>query len=63
MSQSELERQVASVTGESRRTVRQLGFSLADPPVVAHDPEPTDGDLYLDWDDVAAQRYAELAVY
>jgi hypothetical protein len=63
MSQAELERQVAAATGESRRTVRQLGFSLADPPVVAHDPEPTEGDPYLDWDLVANERYAELAIY
>jgi hypothetical protein len=63
MSQAELERQVAAATGESRRTVHRLGFSLADPPVVVHDPEPTDCDQYLDWDVVAEERYAELAVY
>jgi hypothetical protein len=65
MSQSELDRLVASATGESRVTVRQLGFSLADPLDVAYDPEPGDDgdDRYLDWDLVADQRFAELAVH
>jgi hypothetical protein len=68
MTQAQLDRSVAAATGESRRTVRMRGFSLADPLVAAFDPEPyvpqfTVDEPYLDWDDVAGERYAELAVH
>jgi hypothetical protein len=56
-----LDRSVAA--GESRRTVRQLGFSLADPFDASYDPEPSDSVRFLDWDEVAGRRYAQLAVH
>ena len=59
MTQHHLNRLVASATGESRRTVAGLGFSLADPMCVEHDPEPYDElASYVDWDELDAQRYA-----
>ena len=61
MTQAQLDRSVAAATGESRRTVRQRGFSLADAP--AYDPEPYVDQRYLDWDDVADLRFAEMAVH
>lgn len=63
MTQTQLDRAVSAATGESRRTVRSLGFSLADPVEVEFDPEPASVGRFLDWDDVAAQRHAELAIY
>ena len=39
MTQQELNRQVASATGESISDIRRLGFSWADPDAVDHDPE------------------------
>lgn len=59
MTPQHLHRLVASATGESRRTVARLGFSLADPLLVEHDPEPYDElASYVDWDDLDRQRYA-----
>jgi hypothetical protein len=63
MSQTELDYLVAAATGESPRTVHELGFSLADPLDVAFDPEPSGTAPYLDWDEVDDRRYAELAVH
>lgn len=63
MTQAQLDRRVAAVTGESRRTIRDLGFSLADPLAVAFDPEPSAEAGYLDWEEVAGHRYAALAVH
>jgi hypothetical protein len=63
MTQAQLDRSVAAATGESRRTVRQLGFSLADPFDASFDPEPSDNARFLDWDELAGRRYAQLAVY
>ena len=56
MSQRDLTAAVAAATGEAPRTIRQLGFSLADPDFVEHDPEPYAGAGYLDWDEVEAER-------
>ena len=47
---------VAAATGESIRTIRARGFTLADPACADHDPEPYQGSGYLDWDDVDRQR-------
>ena len=59
MTQHHLNRLVASATGEGRRTVARLGFSLADPMCVRHDPEPYDElASYVNWDELDAQRYA-----
>ena len=57
MRQAEINRAVAQATGESVRTVSELGFSLADPCCVAHDPEPCHvEDLIVDWDQLELQR-------
>ena len=59
MTQHILNRLVAADTGESRRTMAGLGFSLADPIVVEHDPERHDElASYVDWDELDVQRYA-----
>jgi hypothetical protein len=42
MTQAEITRAVARVTGESTRTIAELGFGIADPAVVDFDPEPYD---------------------
>ena len=53
MTQSQLDRAVARATGEDARTIRQLGFGLADPEVVQYDPDGDDRPpLILDWDEV-----------
>ena len=51
MIQAEVNRAVARATGETVRTIAQLGFSLADPEVADHDPEPSGiENKFLDWD-------------
>ena len=40
MTQRELDRAVAKATCENLRVITRLGFSLADPVFVEHDPEP-----------------------
>jgi hypothetical protein len=50
MTQRELEREVSRTTGESLDVIRNLGFSLVEPP----DLEP----LTVDWDELDAQRVA-----
>ena len=65
MTQRELDEAVARVTGETLATVAGIGFSLADPITVKHDPEPWgspwDGGLCreeksLDWNDLEGDR-------
>lgn len=58
MNQRQLECEVATATGLSVCEVRQRGFSLADPTVVMHDPEPSDvPPQFIDWDnDVETPR-------
>ena len=57
MTQCELDRAVARATGENLRVISRLGFSLADPIFVEHDPEPCDiEDKIVDWDAVDAER-------
>jgi hypothetical protein len=63
MTQSQLNRAVSAVTGESRSTIDRLGFSLADPLDPHFDPEPSDVARYLDWDRVARRRYRRLGVF
>jgi hypothetical protein len=41
MTQRELDRAVAKATCENLRVITRLGFSLADPVFVEHDPEPS----------------------
>ena len=40
MTQSDLNRAVARATGETVRTIAELGFSLADPAAVEYDSHP-----------------------
>ena len=61
MNQSQLNRAVARATGETLDTISRLGFSIADPDSVRHDPEPSlRAPLVVDWDelDVRRQRMA-----
>ncbi len=61
MTQAELNRAVAQVTGESLCTVSGLGFSVADPDAVDYDPEPSDiEDLIVVWDELDARRNTPL---
>lgn len=62
MKQSELNRAVAKATGENLRVISQLGFSLADPISVQHDPEPCDvEDMIVDWDALELERNVPAA--
>jgi hypothetical protein len=62
MKQSELNRAVARATGEHLRVISRLGFSLADPVSVQHDPEPCDiEDMIVDWDALDLQRNVPVA--
>ena len=63
MTQAQLNRAVARVTGESRRLIRRLGFSLIESPAADLAAEPTDVAKFLDWDQVASQRHSQRAVY
>jgi hypothetical protein len=64
MTQNDLNRAVASATGETVSTVARRGFSLVDPTVVEHDPNPCTPidveDRIVDWDALDAQRSAVL---
>jgi hypothetical protein len=57
MTQSQLNRAVASATGETISEIRRMGFGIADPDSVAFDPSPEEG-TYVDWDSVDGQRCA-----
>ena len=54
MTQNQIHRAVAKATGESVGTIRQMGFSVADPDHVRFDPEPPDirdiEERIIDWD-------------
>ena len=57
MTQAELERAVADVTGETVTEIKQRGFGIADPVVVTFDPEPLGtGPHVVDWDGLDAER-------
>ena len=61
MTQAELNRAVATATGETVYTISELGFSIADPEVADFDPEPFDLDPQtIDWDELALQRNTPL---
>jgi len=57
MTQSQLNRAVASATGETISEIRRMGFGIADPSEVSFDPAPEEG-RYVDWDAVDGQRCA-----
>ena len=50
MNQSELDQAVAKATGESVRTIAQMGFVLLAPIPIEREP------LVVDWDELEAQR-------
>lgn len=52
MTQAELNREVASVTGESMGTIRDIGFVPLNHIPYERDREP----LVVDWDDLDAER-------
>ena len=61
MKQSELNRAVAKATGENLRVISRLGFSLADPLSVEHDPEPCNvEDMIVDWDALDLERNVSI---
>jgi hypothetical protein len=55
MTQTDLNRAVASATGESIRTIASRGFSLIEAP--PHDPELSRDPLIIDWDELEALRW------
>jgi len=63
MTQSQLDQAVASATGESRRTIRQLGFSLIGPGSRAGQRSGADVGKFLDWDQVQRVRYDRAGIF
>ncbi len=51
MTQRQIEREVASVTGESLSEVRRLGFSLVDQSEAEQDSDPIAAPGVIDWDE------------
>ena len=51
MTQRELDREVASATGESLSEIRRLGFSIENPGDPLSDPDPCAAPNVIDWDD------------
>ena len=49
MTQQEIDREVATATGESLTEIRQRGFGIADPWEPDYDPEPR-RPLVFNWD-------------
>ena len=58
MTQNELNREVARVTGETVSEISRRGFGPADLENTTFDPEPLETEIekYLDWDEVNAGR-------
>ncbi len=57
MTQMQLDELVAEATGDDVRSIRQRGFSVADPFDVDFDPEPDDlPPQMIDWDELELQR-------
>ncbi len=57
MTQRQLNRSVASKTGEDLREIRRRGFSIFDPGNIDFDPEPNDlPPQVIDWDEVDSLR-------
>ena len=52
MTQAELNREVAAATGETVRTIADLGFVPLTPVPQERDREP----LVMDWDELESQR-------
>jgi hypothetical protein len=60
VTQTQLIRAVARATGESPATIRRLGFGIADPTIVCHDPESSRRPRIVNWERLDAQRGAYL---
>jgi hypothetical protein len=58
MTQQDIDKAVASVTGESQLLIHDRGFCIADPFDVAYDPEPR-RPLVLDWDSMRPASWPE----
>lgn len=57
MTQMQLDQLVAEATGDDVRSIRQRGFSVADPFEVDFDPEPDDlQPQMIDWDELDLER-------
>ena len=56
MTRYELNDAVARATGESLATISRLGFGIADPAIVHHDPEPLRRPRIVNWDRLDAER-------
>jgi len=54
MSQEELERELAAITGEELRTIRRRGFQLLTPLAVVDPDDEAESQVY-DWDHQAAR--------
>jgi hypothetical protein len=52
MNQSQVDRAVARVTGESLQEIRRRGFGILAPPLKVFEPEPLSTPLVIDWDEV-----------
>jgi hypothetical protein len=63
MTQAQINRAVAAATGESRREIGRIGFSLVKEVALPVDPEPSDVAKFLDWDRVSHQRFSQLGLY
>ena len=62
MTQRQLNRAVAKATGETIDTVNTMGFSIAYPRQVCHDPEPSDfEEKIIDWDRYERRRNVPIA--
>jgi len=58
MTQKQLERLVATATGEDLAAIRRRGFSLANPFNGNFDPEPDERPpQWVDWDELEQERY------
>ena len=61
MRQSDLNREVARLTGESVSTIKRLGFLLDDPIDHEVDPDsPEYGPHVIDWDDFELLRQRDI---
>ena len=56
MSQKDIDQAVANVTGENIGLIHDLGFSIADPLDVNHDPESRQP-LVFDWDSMSPAEW------
>lgn len=57
MYQSDIDRAVASATGESLTEIRRRGFGLIDPFEPVFDPESIDLPQTVDWDELERWRF------